>query len=91
MVAETGPEDGTAAPRLNAKVPHSARIWNYWLGGEDNISQAASRCPDSGRTVIIQARHKHFSNIGAIAVRILSCTRMEANAQFVRPGFLTSA
>ena len=26
-----------AAPRLNTKVPHSARIWNYWLGGKDNF------------------------------------------------------
>ena len=21
---------------LNNGVPHSARIWNYWLGGKDN-------------------------------------------------------
>ena len=38
MAAEAGPEDGTAAPRLNAKVPHSARIWNFWLGGKDNFA-----------------------------------------------------
>src|SRR3984957_10930118 len=37
MAAETAPEDGPAAPRLNAKVPHSARIWNFWLGGKDNF------------------------------------------------------
>lgn len=78
-------------PEINTNVAHSARVYNYWLGGKDNISQAASRCPDSGRTVTIQTRHKHFSNIGAIAVRVLSCTRMGANVQFVRPGFLTSA
>ena len=23
--------------RLNTDVPHSARIWNYWLGGKDNF------------------------------------------------------
>src|ERR671930_875149 len=23
--------------KLNAQVPHSARIWNYWLGGKDNF------------------------------------------------------
>ena len=23
-------------PRIDASVPHSARIWNYWLGGKDN-------------------------------------------------------
>jgi O-methyltransferase involved in polyketide biosynthesis len=38
MAAETGPDDGTAAPRLNTKVPHSARIWNFWLGGKDNFA-----------------------------------------------------
>jgi S-adenosyl methyltransferase len=38
MAAETGPQDGTAAPRLNASVPHSARIWNFWLGGKDNFA-----------------------------------------------------
>ena len=38
MAAETGPQDGTAAPRLNALVPHSARIWNFWLGGKDNFA-----------------------------------------------------
>ena len=38
MAAETEPDDGTAAPRLNTKVPHSARIWNYWLGGKDNFA-----------------------------------------------------
>jgi O-methyltransferase involved in polyketide biosynthesis len=24
--------------RLNASVPHSARLWNYWLGGKDNFA-----------------------------------------------------
>jgi O-methyltransferase involved in polyketide biosynthesis len=23
-------------PQIHASVPHSARIWNYWLGGKDN-------------------------------------------------------
>jgi S-adenosyl methyltransferase len=27
---------GTASPKINASVPHSARVWNYWLGGKDN-------------------------------------------------------
>jgi hypothetical protein len=31
--AETSPDDGTVIDRT---VPHSARIWNYWLGGTDN-------------------------------------------------------
>jgi hypothetical protein len=27
---------GSSAPKINKEVPHSARIWNYWLGGTDN-------------------------------------------------------
>ena len=30
-------EDGAdPEPEINTAVPHSARIWNYWLGGTDN-------------------------------------------------------
>ncbi|MEW2292960.1 SAM-dependent methyltransferase [Streptomyces sp. NPDC006743] len=25
-----------AHPKIDTSVPHSARIWNYWLGGKDN-------------------------------------------------------
>ncbi|WP_128374516.1 SAM-dependent methyltransferase [Streptomyces cavernae] len=35
---------GTVSPaKIDATVPHSARIWNYWLGGRDNypVDQAA--------------------------------------------------
>src|SRR5699024_9570540 len=24
------------APAIDTSVPHSARVWNYWLGGKDN-------------------------------------------------------
>ena len=30
--------DGTAATGIDTSVPHSARIWNYWLGGKDNYA-----------------------------------------------------
>jgi len=26
----------TPTPKIDTSVPHSARIWNYWLGGTDN-------------------------------------------------------
>jgi O-methyltransferase involved in polyketide biosynthesis len=29
----TGPQP---SPKIDTTVPHSARIWNYWLGGKDN-------------------------------------------------------
>jgi hypothetical protein len=36
-----GKLDGT--PKIDTSIPHSARIWNYWLGGKDNypVDQAA--------------------------------------------------
>ncbi|WP_433179984.1 SAM-dependent methyltransferase [Actinoallomurus sp. CA-150999] len=30
------PPDRQAPPEIDTTVPHSARIWNYWLGGKDN-------------------------------------------------------
>ncbi len=29
---------GQKLPQLDITVPHSARIWNYWLGGKDNYA-----------------------------------------------------
>ncbi len=26
------------APKIDTSVPHSARVWNYWLGGKDNFA-----------------------------------------------------
>lgn len=41
-------DDASAAgvgwsPKIDSSVPHSARIWNYWLGGKDNypVDEAA--------------------------------------------------
>ena len=35
-----GPEDpeAIAGAGIDTTVPHSARIWNYWLGGKDNCA-----------------------------------------------------
>jgi hypothetical protein len=30
------PGQGPEPPEIDTSVPHSARIWNYWLGGKDN-------------------------------------------------------
>jgi O-methyltransferase involved in polyketide biosynthesis len=35
---ETGPLTDRARNALDTTVPHSARIWNYWLGGKDNYA-----------------------------------------------------
>jgi S-adenosyl methyltransferase len=29
-------DQGVPVPKIDTSVPHSARIWNYWLGGKDN-------------------------------------------------------
>ncbi|AYY15515.1 SAM-dependent methyltransferase [Actinobacteria bacterium YIM 96077] len=29
--------DQPPAPEIDTSVPHSARIWNYWMGGKDNF------------------------------------------------------
>jgi hypothetical protein len=38
--SEPGPDepDDTAGTGIDTTVPHSARIWNYWLGGKDNYA-----------------------------------------------------
>ena len=38
----TDPSSPGQPPEIDTSVPHSARIWNYWLGGKDNhpIDQA---------------------------------------------------
>src|SRR5215467_9227246 len=34
----SGAADGSIPrPKIDTTVPHSARIWNYWLGGKDNF------------------------------------------------------
>ncbi|SDH58091.1 S-adenosyl methyltransferase [Sinosporangium album] len=38
-MAQSSPAPGHDSPRvpeIDTSVPHSARIWNYWLGGKDN-------------------------------------------------------
>ncbi|MDT0306612.1 SAM-dependent methyltransferase [Streptomyces sp. DSM 44917] len=36
--SETGASGGGRGAAIDASVPHSARIWNYWLGGKDNYA-----------------------------------------------------
>jgi O-methyltransferase involved in polyketide biosynthesis len=35
-VTDSSPTLGQESPEVDTTVPHSARIWNYWLGGKDN-------------------------------------------------------
>lgn len=33
---ESAPQEAAPTTRIDTTVPHSARVWNYWLGGKDN-------------------------------------------------------
>jgi S-adenosyl methyltransferase len=35
-VTDSSSATGQPPPSIDTSVPHSARIWNYWLGGKDN-------------------------------------------------------
>ncbi|GGX59060.1 SAM-dependent methyltransferase [Streptomyces minutiscleroticus] len=36
MTDHESPSGPAVRPNIDISVPHSARIWNYWLGGKDN-------------------------------------------------------
>jgi hypothetical protein len=36
MSADPSRPEPAASPEINTTVSHSARVWNYWLGGKDN-------------------------------------------------------
>lgn len=38
MTTGTPIPDDAPPPKIDTSVPHSARIWNYWLGGKDNFA-----------------------------------------------------
>ena len=38
LIVSVGPPSDDSTPPINTTVPHSARIWNYWLGGKDNYA-----------------------------------------------------
>jgi hypothetical protein len=88
-----GPEEteNTSKTGIDTTVPHSARIWNYWLGGKDNISQVLPAVPYSGPTVAVQARQAYYSKIASSSVRELSGPCLGDNVRFVGQGFLTLA
>ena len=37
-MTDTSPDVSEQQAKLDTTVPHSARIWNYWLGGKDNFA-----------------------------------------------------
>ncbi len=35
-MTDSSPAPGQERPKIDTSVPHSARVWNYWLGGKDH-------------------------------------------------------
>ncbi|WP_413755569.1 SAM-dependent methyltransferase [Streptomyces sp. MMBL 11-3] len=38
MTQDSSAPEGAALAKIDSTVPHSARVWNYWLGGKDNYT-----------------------------------------------------
>ncbi|MGH3153687.1 MAG: SAM-dependent methyltransferase [Streptosporangiaceae bacterium] len=76
-------------PDFDTSVPHIARVYDYWLGGKDNISQVVSTVPYSDHTQAIQAGQACYSKAAAFAVRTLSGSSLSAYVRFIDREFLT--
>jgi O-methyltransferase involved in polyketide biosynthesis len=57
-------DESAPVPKIDASVPHSARIWNYWLGGRDNYPvdrEAGDRYRETYPQIVDVARAgRHF-------------------------------
>jgi hypothetical protein len=52
---------------LDTTVSHSARIWNYWLGGTDNFAvdrEAGDKVAEMLPIIVTQARAAHWNQVG---------------------------
>jgi len=62
--------------RIDTSVPHSARIWNYWVGGKDNYEvdrEAGDRVKEVFPGIVDDARHTR-----AFLARVVRCLAGEA-------------
>ncbi len=82
---------GVGSGGINTAVPNVARIYDYTLGGKDNISQAVPAVPYSDRTGGAQARQQNYPKIVSFAVRNLSGPSLGAYVRFIGRVFLTLA
>jgi len=84
-------DEGVPAPKIDTSVQHSARIWNYWLGGKENYlvdREAGDKYRETYPQIVDVARAgRHFL---ARAVRFLAaeaCVRqfIDVGADCQRP------
>ena len=63
--------DNGEPPEIDTSKPHPARVYDYLLGGKDNISQVVSGLPYRAWTAAIQALHENFSKTVPLTVSCL--------------------
>jgi S-adenosyl methyltransferase len=59
LVADDAAASARPGPKLDTTVSHSARIWNYWLGGKDNYAvdrEAGDKVAAMLPSIVAQAR-----------------------------------
>jgi O-methyltransferase involved in polyketide biosynthesis len=60
---------GEAHDRIDTTVPHSARIWNYWLGGKDNYPvdrEEGDRYREAAPSIVDMARASRVFLVRAV-------------------------
>ncbi|MGH3391895.1 MAG: SAM-dependent methyltransferase, partial [Actinomadura sp.] len=64
-----GPPDQVLPPQIDTSVPHSARVWNYMLGGKDNYlvdRQAGDKVLEMFPGMVEIARHCRYMLVRAV-------------------------
>ena len=78
----------TEPPEIDASVPNSARIWNYWLGGKDNYP-VDREAGDDYRAIYPEIVDVVDGNTSELLVHSERGSALYANAlsQLVQPNF----
>ena len=82
-----GPEaaNDTAQSGIDTTVPHSARIWNYWLGGKDNF--AVDRAAGDAWTATFPGLARHRPRLPEFLTRSIAYLAEDAGIrQFLDVG-----
>jgi hypothetical protein len=70
-VTDSSPTPGQEPelPEIDTSVPHSARIWNYWLGGKDNYpadQEVGDQIAKMFPSIVAMARHDRAFLVRAV-------------------------
>jgi hypothetical protein len=68
VAAVDGGAGRTGALPFDVTVAHQARVYNYLLGGKDNISQVVRGTPHTAPTGAVQARYGDYSKTASLTV-----------------------